>query len=417
MTTPPPKGIKTLAIWIVVILIVAAVAGVGGYYIGHSIGYDEGYKKGYETAKPAGPVLPEKIKIGSLMALSGFLGPMGQKIKLGVELAVKEINEHGGINGRPVELIMEDTGTNPTQALEAFKKLVEVDGVQVVIGPMASGEVMAIGDYANERHVVVISPSATSPEITTKFPDDYLFRTVGSDALQGKALAEIMLEKGFNKIAILVLNNAYGIGIEEKAKEVLGDKVILTIRYDPTKMDFRTELDQIKNSGADAVLYVGYYEDGRVMFRQALEMGLDNIQWVAAEGVYGESMFEVEEAAEFMSRAVMGTRPIAPTGIRGYQVFSEAFQKEFGEPPSMYADTAYDATMLAALAIAYAGEYNGTKIKDALTYVSQFYVGATGEKVFDKNGDQLTQFYEIWKVEKVNGEYKFVAIGTWPKTL
>jgi len=417
LTTPPPKGIKTLAIWIVVILIVAAVAGVGGYYIGHSIGYDEGYKKGYETAKPAGPVLPEKIKIGSLMALSGFLGPMGQKIKLGVELAVKEINEHGGINGRPVELIMEDTGTNPTQALEAFKKLVEVDGVQVVIGPMASGEVMAIGDYANERHVVVISPSATSPEITTKFPDDYLFRTVGSDALQGKALAEIMLEKGFNKIAILVLNNAYGIGIEEKAKEVLGDKVILTIRYDPTKMDFRTELDQIKNSGADAVLYVGYYEDGRVMFRQALEMGLDNIQWVAAEGVYGESMFEVEEAAEFMSRAVMGTRPIAPTGIRGYQVFSEAFQKEFGEPPSMYADTAYDATMLAALAIAYAGEYNGTKIKDALTYVSQFYVGATGEKVFDKNGDQLTQFYEIWKVEKVNGEYKFVAIGTWPKTL
>ena len=404
------KGVS--AVLLIAIIIIAVVAGVVGFYAGQTAGY----KAGYEAAKPAGPTLPDKIKIGSLMCLSGFLGPMGEKIVKGVELAVDEINAHGGIAGRPVELIVEDTATDPKVALEAFKKLVEVDGVQVVIGPMSSPETMAIGEYANERHVVVISPSATATEITTKFPDDYIFRTVGSDALQGKALAEIILDKGFSKVATLVLNNPYGIGIEEKAKEVLGDKVILSLRYDPAKMDFRTELSQIKDSGADCVLYVGWYEDGRVMFKQALEMGLDNIQWVAAEGVYGEPMFDVPEAAEFMSRAVIGTRPIAPTGLVTYEIFAEKFKEKFGEAPSMYVDTAYDATMLAALAIAYAGEYDGAKIKEVLPYVSQSYIGATGHKMFDKNGDQLTQYYEIWKVDKVNGEYKFIGIGTWPKT-
>ncbi len=433
---------KSAAVLVILVIVVAVVAGVGGYFMGQSAGYsagydkgvkaggaeayekgksegykagyDEGYKAGLAAGKPKGPVLPEKIKIGSLMCLSGFLGPMGQKIKLGVELAVKEINRKGGIAGRPVELIIEDTATDPKTALEAFKKLVEVDGCKVVIGPMASPEVMAIGKYANERKVVVISPTATSPKITTEFPDDYIFRTVGSDALQGKALAEIALKKGFTKIATLVLNNPYGIGIEEKAKEVLGDKVILSVRYDPAKMDFRTELSQIKDSGADCVIYVGWYEDGQVMFRQALEMGLDNIQWIAAEGVYGEPMFDVAEAAEFMSKAVIGTRPIAPTGLITYELFVESFKKEYGEAPTMYQDTAYDATMLAALAIAYAGEYDGAKIKNALEYVSQYYIGATGHKMFDKNGDQITQFYEIWKVEKVDGEYKFVGIGRWP---
>ena len=437
---------KTTAVLVALIIVVAVVAGVGGYFAGQSAGYDagykagydkgvmaggakayekgksEGYKAGYETGykeglkagKPKGPTLPDKIKIGSLMCLSGFLGPMGQKIKLGVELAVKEINRKGGIAGRPVELIVEDTATDPKTALEAFKKLVEVDGCKVVIGPMASPEVMAIGKYANERKVVVISPTATSPKITTEFPDDYIFRTVGSDALQGKALADTALKKGFTKIATLVLNNPYGIGIEEKAKEVLGDKIVLSIRYDPTKMDFRTELSQIKDAGVEAVIYVGWYEDGQVMFRQALEMGLDNIQWIAAEGVYGEPMFKVADAAEFMKRAVIGTRPIAPTGLITYKLFAESFKKEYGKAPTMYQDTAYDATMLAALAIAYAGQYDGAKIKDALQYVSQYYIGATGHKMFDKNGDQLTQFYEIWKVEKVDGKYKFVGIGRWP---
>jgi ABC-type branched-subunit amino acid transport system substrate-binding protein len=401
---------RATATLVIAIIVVGVIAGVGGYYGGYSAGYSDGFKAG----KPVKPVLPDTIKIGSLMALSGLLGPMGVEIKLGVELAVAQVNERGGIAGRPVKLIMEDTGTDPAKALEAFKKLVEVDGVKVVIGPMASGELMAIGEYANERKVVVISPSATSPLITEKFPNDFIFRTVGSDTFQGKAMAEIMVKRNYTNIAVLVMDNAYGRGVEKEAKAVLGDRVVLTVRYDPTKLDFRTELEMVKGKKPGAVLYVGYYEDAKVMFKQALELGLDKIPWVAAEGIYGEPMFESPVAAEFMSRNVTGTRPIAPTGTIGYKMFYDAFMKAYKKAPGMYCDTAYDATMMALLAIGHAGEYDGAKIRSSLIYISQNYVGATGHKIFDENGDQLTQVYEIWAVKKVGEKYEYTSIGMWP---
>lgn len=419
------KAVST-SIALIAIIVVAIVAGVAGYYAGQAA-ISHVYQRGYEEGRQAGliegrqqalrelsPILPTEIKIGCIMSLTGLLGPMGANIVKGVQLAVDEVNSRGGIAGRRIVLIVEDDATDPTRGLEALKKLVEVDGCQVVIGPMASGVLRTIGSYANDHKVVLISPTATAPYITTEFPDDYVFRTVGSDTLQGKALGELLVEKGASRIVVLVMNNPYGVGIMEEAKKVLGMRIIKTITYDPHKLDFTTELQMIKDLRPDGILYVGYYEDGKIMFRQALEMGLDNILWVCAEGIYGDPMFEDPAAAEFMSRACIGTRPSAPLGLESYEIFRSKFKAKFGEEPSMYADTAYDATMMAILAIAKAGDYNGTKIREALKDISQTFMGATGYKIFDENGDQLYQVYEIWDVVKKDGKYMFEAIGYWP---
>lgn len=419
------KAVST-SIALIAIIVVAIVAGVAGYYAGQAA-TSHVYQRGYEEGRQAGliegrqqalrelsPILPTEIKIGCIMSLTGLLGPMGANIVKGVQLAVDEVNSRGGIAGRRIVLIVEDDATDPTRGLEALKKLVEVDGCQVVIGPMASGVLRTIGSYANDHKVVLISPTATAPYITTEFPDDYVFRTVGSDTLQGKALGELLVEKGASRIVVLVMNNPYGVGIMEEAKKVLGMRIIKTITYDPHKLDFTTELQMIKDLRPDGILYVGYYEDGKIMFRQALEMGLDNILWVCAEGIYGDPMFEDPAAAEFMSRACIGTRPSAPLGLESYEIFRSKFKAKFGEEPSMYADTAYDATMMAILAIAKAGDYNGTKIREALKDISQTFMGATGYKIFDENGDQLYQVYEIWDVVKKDGKYMFEAIGYWP---
>lgn len=356
------------------------------------------------------------------MALTGFLGPMGTEIVKGVQLAVTEANESGGIAGRQIELIVEDTATDPATALEACKKLVEVNGVDIIIGPMASGEVRGIGEYCNDSEVVVISPSATAPDLPALFPDDYIFRTCGGDEFQGKAMADIIINENYEDVAILVLDNPYGVGIENEAKKVFAGKkidIVITIRYDPTKRDFLTELGQIASANPDVVLYVGYYEDGRVMFRQALELGLDTIKWVCAEGVYGEALIKENnvvftDVAEFLSRAGMGTRPVAPV-VSGYDAFEAKFIAEYGTEPQMYSETAYDATWLAIQAIAQAGEYDGAKIRSALKTVSQFYIGASGIKEFDVNGAQAMQTYEIWAVQKLGiDNYKFVGIGMWP---
>ncbi|MCP8319546.1 MAG: ABC transporter substrate-binding protein, partial [archaeon] len=182
-----------------IIIIALLIAGVAGYYVGQM------------TVAPTGPVLPDKIKIGALMALTGPLGPMGVEIVKGVELAVDEANAQGGVAGRQIELIVEDTATDPVTALEACRKLVEVDGVKVIVGPMASGEVAGMADYVNTNHIVIITPSATMPVVPVG--DDYIFRTVGSDIFQGRALADIITDAGYDKVAILVCDNPYGLGI------------------------------------------------------------------------------------------------------------------------------------------------------------------------------------------------------------
>jgi|GEM_PF-295904 len=457
-----------LAAFLICVVVAAIVAGVAGYYIGHSGGYNSGYNTGYsegyskgrseglaagaerayregytagynigytygfsngtlnvakalymglkdrimrEIVQVSAPNLPSKIKVGCLMALTGELGPMGVEIAKGAQLAVALVNRLGGVAGRPVELILEDTGTDPSKALTACKKLVEVDGVKVIVGPMASGEVMAIGSYVNERKVVLISPSATSPYITLNFPDDYVFRVVGSDTAQAKALVKLALDAGCKKIATLVLDNPYGVGIEDVVSSIIGDKLVVKIRYDPKKMDFRTELTQIKGAGVDGVIYVGYYEDGRVMFRQALELGLDNIKWFAAEGVYGDPMLVVPESAEFMNRAVVGTRPLPPL-VSFYDEFLEEYEAAFGvKPAAPYIEYCFDATLMLLEAIAKAGVYDGAAIKQKLMEVSSSFLGASGYKAFDKVGDQLMQIYSAWKVVKEADVYKLIDIG------
>jgi len=368
-------------------------------------------------APPPAPKLPKEIKIGCLLCMTGALAAMGDLISKGAKLAVKDINAAGGIDGSTVKLLLEDTATDPSVALEAFKKLVEVNGVKVVIGPMISGASMAIGPYAKERGILYVSPSTTSPLISEQPWTDVAFRTCPSDTLQGKAMAKIILDKGFKRVAMMIMDNAYGVGIEEVAKKELAGKVeiVKSIRYDPEKLDYLTELGTIKDAKPDCVLHVGYHDDGAVVFRQALELGLDKIQWVSAEGVYGIDFTISEAADEFMTKAVIGT---ALTSVGpAYDEFCKRYKAEYGVEPGVYCDTVYDAVMMVAKAIKKAGVYDGIKIRDALREIGKNYEGVSGTITFNEKGDRISGIYQIWKVEKapeLKPPYKFTKIGLIP---
>ncbi len=116
-------------------------------------------------ATACGPSQPKTIRIGAVMDLSGALAGIGSQLRDSIVLAVKQVNEAGGIDGTQVELIVEDGKTDPTSGFEAVKKLVEVNGINVIIGPMISGASLAAGPYALENQVLLFSPSATSPDI------------------------------------------------------------------------------------------------------------------------------------------------------------------------------------------------------------------------------------------------------------
>jgi ABC-type branched-subunit amino acid transport system substrate-binding protein len=351
-----------------------------------------------------------EITIGAVMDITGVLSGMAPDIRDSAVMAVNEINAAGGINGKELKLVVEDGATDPTTGIEAVKKLVEVNGVKVVIGPMTATSTMAAGSYVGEKKVVLISPSATSPLIANQTWRQFVFRTVPLDDFQGAAMSQLAIEGGYQRAVTIVVDNQYGVGVENIVKDRLKDKIqILTsIRYDPTKLDYLTELQLLKDANPDVVIHCGYSDDSQILYKQALQLGLDKAQWITSEGVYSSQTLDMPEAAQFMAKAVIGVKLTASGSA--YDKFVEDFKAEFGHPPGVYADYSYDAVKLAALAIKQAGYKDGAVISAALKKLGNGYAGVSGTITFANNGDRLGGIYEVWKVVNEDGQYNFQRI-------
>lgn len=355
---------------------------------------------------------PKEIKIGAVMDVSGALAGIGELLRDSIILAVKQVNDAGGIDGVPVRLIIEDGKTDPTAGFEAIKKLVSVNGVNVIIGPMISGASLAAGPYALENQVLLFSPSATSPDIADQDWRQFFLRTAPTDLLQGKAMAQIIIDGGYQKVAIIVMDNQYGVGVAKAVTEELSGKVeiVANVKYDPAKLDYLTELTVIKDRNADAVIHVGYHDDAQIVYKQALQLGLETAQWVAAEGVYAEATLEVIEAAQFMALAVIGTRLSAPEGLAAFDEFAAAYKAEFGVEPGVYTDTVYDATRMTLMAIERVGISDAAKIAAEILKIAQNYPGVSGSITLSENGDRVSGDFEVWKVIKEGDTYKYERV-------
>jgi len=363
-------------------------------------------------ALPACTQPKEEIKIGGIFCMTGALAAMGKLISQSALLAVEEINADGGVLGSDLYLVVEDSATSDTTAFEAYKKLVEVDGVQVIVGPMISGAVMSSGAYAEDMTVAMISPSATSPLITPQTWTDWVLRTCTDDHFQGAVLANIIIDEGYDTAAILVQDNPYGIGLELVVTELLEDagvEIVASIRYDELKLDYLTELNAIKDANPDVIVQVGYHTDSAVVYEQAGNLGLDTIPWLVAEGVYGLEAATYPAAAEFMAEAnLLGCTLAEEETAPGYRDFEAAYVARWHESPGVYCDTVYDAVKLIALAIEEAGEYDGDDIKAALYELGVDYAGASGTITWDANGDRLGATYGVWDyVETAPEEYEY----------
>jgi len=342
----------------------------------------------------------ETIDIGSILCMTGALSAMGHLISQGAILAVEEINDDGGVLGKNLTITIEDSATNDATAFEAYKKLVEVDGVEVIVGPMISGAVMSSGAYAELNEVAMVSPSATSPLITLQTWKEWALRTCTGDHFQGQVIADIIIDEGYNATAFMVQDTPYGIGIELAVTEILeaaNVTIVETIRYDEEALDYNTELQIIKDAGADVIVQVGYHTDSAKVYENADSLGLNATPWLVAEGVYGLVASEYPAAAAFMAEApLLGCTLIPEPGEPFYDDFVAAYEARWGESPGVYCDTIYDAVNLIALAIEEAGEYDGAAIKDALYEVGANYTGASGDINWDELGDRAHATYGVW---------------------
>ncbi len=342
----------------------------------------------------------ETIKIGIVLELTGPLGHMGEMMLDGARMAVEEINAAGGVLGKQVELLEEDGATDGAIGFDRVKKLVEIDGVQVIVGPMITPTSELSMSYAKVHKIPLITMSATGVPLSELPGTEWYFRTCLRDDAQALVLADVVIDKGYTSLATIVLDNTYGIGLETAIVDGLeaagwpGEHVA-SIHYDITKKDYRTELGVIRDSNPDVVLAVTYGDDGIIVFKQALEMGLDEIAWLGCDGNYGSALFAEASSAEFMEKAIVaGTRTV---GLgEAYEQFVSNYTEKFGAAPETYCDTTYDAVWAAAKAIEAAGVYDGEAIRAALVELE--FDGASGPIAFNELGDRTAGAFEIWEV-------------------
>lgn len=365
-----------------------------------------------------------ELRIGALIPTTGDLQIYGQYSLNGIRLAVDEINAAGGVLGAPIRLIVGDTQTSPQAGVDAAQRMASIDGVHAFVGALASGVTIPVArSVSRVEGIPQISNASTSPVITTLDDNDFLFRTVPSDAYQGVALAQIAQDEGLSRLSVLYINNDYGLGLAEafaNGFRALGGTVTVMASYEPGNASYRGELRRVNRNNPDALVLIGYPENGQTIIRQAIEGGFFE-RFVFTDGLRSQEMIS-NIGAEFMNGSI-GSVPRAMEDSPSAAYFRDAYESVHGEfPPQPYMDTAYDAVYIIALAAQAAGTTDRLAIRDHLRAVANppgtpvfpgewqravellaagetiNFEGASGSVDFDANGDVPGTFAH-WRVE------------------
>lgn len=321
----------------------------------------------------------DKVKIGSLMAMSGALASYGPPINRGVLLAAMHLNEAGGILGKEIKIVTRDSKTDPTSGVDAAKKLVKVDGVPAFVGALSSGVTMPVAESVSvPNKVVQISPSSTSPQLTGLEDDDYLFRTVPGDKLQGVIMGQLALDLGYESMSIIYVNNDYGKGLSDASSAWFSDRggeVLTTVPYEKGKASYRGELEEATAGNPDVLVLIGYPENGTNIIRQSISGGYID-EFIFPDGMKAPEIIE-NVGAQYLN-GTYGTAP-GSKETPSAATFEETYTEEYGDtPPKPFMTNAYDALAVISLAMQKAGSTDSKAIRDNLRFVAN----PPGEKVF-----------------------------------
>lgn len=359
----------------------------------------------FATPKKAnGPTVAElpkgTLKIGAVIPLTGDGAAYGLPIQRAASLAVNEINLAGGVKGQPMEIIWEDGKCDAKEATSAARKLVAVDGVKVILGGVCSSETLAMAPVTESEKVIVLSPSSTSPDITTA--GDFVFRTSPSDALAGRVAAEYAVKKfSAKKAAIISETKDYTQGLRRVFKEVftsLGGEIVADEVYNTGDTNFRSQLIKIKAVNPD-VLYLLPQSPapGGLLLKQLKDLGVKT-KLLTAEVLIGRDV--VKDQGKNMEGLVGIEQYFDENGERA-QKFLKTYKETYSEAPSFPAFMAnmYSQVYLVKEALEQFGQDTG-KIRDYFLGLKG-WEGALGKLTFDQNGDPLSS-YAVKKVEKGN---------------
>jgi len=353
---------------------------------------------------PALALSEDTIKFGVAGPHSGDLASYGLPTVNAAKLVIDKVNANGGINGKKIEMLVEDDVCKPEISTNTATKLVS-DGVDVVLGHICSGATIAAMPIYKDAGVLVMSPSATSDELTLSGNYPNFFRTIAPNAAQSPAMIDFAVDKlGLKKIAIIHDKGDYGKPLAEGAEKYVKDtgkgEVVLFEGITPGAMDYSAIVQKIKQSGADVVVFGGYHPEASKIV-SIMKKKRVSAAFVSDDGVKDDTFIKVAgEAAE-------GVYAAGPQDNSENPLASEAkeeHKKVFDKDPGAFFEGAYAATVVMLNAI----EKAGSTDLDALKKVLQTEKVATpvGTINFDEHGDAIGVGFSMYVVK--DGQYVVV---------
>lgn len=331
----------------------------------------------------------DTIKVGANLEMTGGSASYGISSKNAIELAFKEINEKGGINGKQLELVVADNKSEAAEATNAMQKLVSQDNVVAVIGPNLSSSVIAASAINNSAKVLDIAPMATNPYVTVDQASgktkDFNYRTCFIDPFQGTVMAKFATaELGVGNAAILIDNSSdYAKGLAQFFKENFvkeGGAVTAEESYLQKDTDFKATLTKIKATNPDFLYVPGYYQEVGLIVKQARELGM-NMPIAGGDGWDSAKMPEIAGTAALNNTYFSSLySPDDSSDIN--KNFVAAYEKAYGQKPDVFAALSYDSALLVAEAIKNAGSTEPAKISEAMAKINGFS-GVSGSVTFD----------------------------------
>jgi len=330
----------------------------------------------------------DKVKIGVFMSLTGTTANFGISSTNGIKMAAEEVNSAGGINGQQVELDIQDDRSDASESATIVTKFVTQDGVNAIIGEVASSRSIAAAPIAQNAKIPMLTPSSTNPDVTKK--GDYIFRSCFIDPVQGAAIAQFAARTlNAKKAAIMVdRKNDYSTGLEKFISATftkLGGQMVITQSYQEGDQDFNAQLTSIKGTNPDVIFVPGYYNDVGLIAKQARDKGI-TVPLVGGDGWDAVQLYKIGGTAlngSFFSNhySPYDTDPMV-------QKFVNDYKAKYGSIPDALAATAYDAARIMFDAIKRANSLDGKAIRDALAATKEF-PGVTGKVTFNQNRDAV----------------------------
>jgi len=363
------------------------------------------------------------ITIGALLPLTGALESYGLGSQCAVKLAVQNANQMFADKGIRFDLVVQDTATDPNTALQKLQTLYS-QGIKFVVGPMASSEVSAIMNFAEQNHIIVVSQSSTSPALAV--PKPYIFRLVPTDFYQGNAIAALLNFLGIKKIVIIYRSDTWGQGLSAaiaNASAKYGIQVLGRFGYDPSPSAMpAAEQAAVQKASASlgtpspdaAAVLVTFEQDGvAVVQAAASDPVLSKVRWLGTDGVAGSSILVQQTGQPLAAAKFLATIAAPNPNDPRYLKFVEEYKQYCGQPPVAYDPYAYDAAMFIMTAIAKTGSTDPTVINSVLEQwgSSGTFVGVTGPVYLDQYHDRIYASYLIMGVAIVNGTPTWINAG------